>query len=61
MCLKKAVEKCSDVVLKTTPNCENTAKYKELFKKYKVVQKHLSRYIMEKIYEDFSVCKDYKG
>jgi len=35
---EKAVEKCNEVVSKTIPNSENTAKYKNLFKKYKAVQ-----------------------
>ena len=38
---EKAVEKCNEVVSKTIPNSENTAKYKNLFKKYKAVQKAL--------------------
>lgn len=38
---EKAVEKCNEVVSKTTPNSENTVKYKKLFKKYKAVQKAL--------------------
>ena len=42
----KAVEKCNRVVSETLPNPENTEKYKELFKKYKAVQKAL-----EPIYE----------
>ena len=36
-----ALEKCNKVVSKTVPNPENTAKYKELFKKYKAIQKAL--------------------
>ena len=42
----KAVEKCNKIVSETLPNPENTEKYKELFKKYKAVQKAL-----EPIYE----------
>ena len=42
----KAVEKCNKIVCETLPNPENTKKYKELFKKYKAVQKAL-----EPIYE----------
>lgn len=38
---QQAVEKCNEVVSKTVPNFENTAKYKEVFKKYKAVQKAL--------------------
>ena len=36
-----AVKKCNKIVSKTSPNAENTAKYKELFKKYKAIQKAL--------------------
>ncbi len=36
-----AVKKCNEVISKTSPNAENTAKYKELFKKYKAIQKAL--------------------
>ena len=43
---EKAVEKCNVIVNETLPNAENTEKYKELFKKYKAVQKAL-----EPIYE----------
>ena len=38
---EKAVEKCNKVVSKTVPNPENTLKYKELFKRYKAIQKAL--------------------
>ncbi len=43
---KAAVEKCNYVISETHPNPENTAKYAELFKKYKAIQKAL-----EPIYE----------
>lgn len=36
-----ALNKCNEVVSETLPNVENTEKYKELFKKYKAVQKAL--------------------
>lgn len=36
-----AVEKCNEIVSMTKPNMENNEKYKELFKKYKAVQKAL--------------------
>ncbi|MCR4719919.1 MAG: xylulokinase [Firmicutes bacterium] len=36
-----AVKKCNAVVSKTYPNIENNKKYKELFKKYKAIQKAL--------------------
>ena len=36
-----AVAKCNKVVSETLPNSENTVKYRELFKKYKAVQKAL--------------------
>ena len=36
-----AVEKCNKIVSTTLPNYENTLKYKELFKKYKAIQKAL--------------------
>ena len=36
-----AVEKCNEIVSKTVPNNKNTEKYRELFKKYKAVQKAL--------------------
>ena len=39
--LEKAVEKCNQVISITTPNEENTQKYKEVFRKYKAVQKAL--------------------
>ena len=35
---QEAVSKCNEVVNETFPNRENTAKYKELFKKYKAIQ-----------------------
>ena len=38
---EKAVKKCNEVVSITVPNSENTAKYKELFKKYKAIQRAL--------------------
>lgn len=38
---KDALKKCNSVVSKTFPNIENNKKYKELFKKYKAVQKAL--------------------
>ena len=38
---QQAVEKCNEVVSKTVPDFEKTAKYKEVFKKYKAVQKAL--------------------
>ncbi len=38
---KQALEVCNKVVSKTEPNKENTVKYKELFKKYKAIQKAL--------------------
>ena len=38
---QKAVEKCNRVVSKTIPNSDNTEKYKEVFKKYKAIQKAL--------------------
>ena len=36
-----ALKKCNEVISKTVPNPENTTKYKELFKKYKAIQKAL--------------------
>lgn len=36
-----AVEKCNKVITATKPNPENSLKYKELFKKYKAIQKAL--------------------
>ena len=36
-----AVSKCNSVVSRTTPDFDNTKKYKELFKKYKAIQKAL--------------------
>ena len=38
---EKAIEICNEVESETVPNSENTAKYKELFKKYKAIQKAL--------------------
>lgn len=38
---EEAVKKCNNVISKTVPNNENTMKYRELFKKYKAVQKAL--------------------
>ena len=38
---QKAVEKCNKVVSETIPVAENTAKYRELFKKYKAIQRAL--------------------
>lgn len=37
----EAITKCNKVVRETVPNSKNTAKYKELFKKYKAIQKTL--------------------
>ncbi|MBR5528478.1 MAG: xylulokinase, partial [Clostridia bacterium] len=39
--VKDAVLRCNKVVSETLPNAENTAKYEQLFKKYKAVQKAL--------------------
>lgn len=39
---KDALEKCSEIVGKITPNIENNAKYEELFIKYKAAQKALA-------------------
>jgi len=36
-----AVSKCNEIISETTPNSENTAEYRKLFKKYKAVQKAL--------------------
>ena len=36
-----AVSKCNEIVSETCPNSENTVKYRELFKKYKAVQRAL--------------------
>lgn len=36
-----AISRCSVVIGKTTPNEENTKKYKEIFAKYKLIQKQL--------------------
>ena len=38
---QKAVEICNEVVSETVPNSENTEKYKEVFRKYKAIQKAL--------------------
>ena len=38
---QRAVEKCNEVISKAVPNSENTEKYKEVFKKYKAIQKAL--------------------
>ena len=38
---EKAVEKCNEIVSKTVPNSKNITKYKEIFKKYKAIQKAL--------------------
>ncbi len=38
---ENAVKKCNKTVSETLPNKENTIKYKELFKKYKAIQKAL--------------------
>ncbi len=38
---QKAIEICNEVVSETVPNSENTTKYKEVFKKYKAIQKAL--------------------
>ena len=38
---KKALEICNKKVSETVPNLENTKKYREVFKKYKAVQKAL--------------------
>ena len=38
---EEAVTKCNKIVSTTVPNEENTLKYKELFKKYKAIQKAL--------------------
>ncbi len=46
--LKDALSKCNSVVSETLPNSENTEKYRELFKKYKAIQKAL-----EPIYNNF--------
>ena len=37
----ETIEICNEVVSETVPNSENTAKYKEVFKKYKAIQKAL--------------------
>lgn len=38
---EQAVKKCNETVSETFPDTENTLKYKELFKKYKAIQKAL--------------------
>lgn len=38
---EQAVAKCNKVMSETFPNTENTLKYRELFKKYKAIQKLL--------------------
>ena len=38
---QQAVNKCNEIISTTVPNFENTLKYKELFKKYKSIQKAL--------------------
>ena len=38
---EQAVSKCNKIVSKTVPNSENTSRYKELFKKFKAIQKAL--------------------
>lgn len=38
---QKAVEVCNEVVSETASNSENATKYKEVFKKYKAIQKAL--------------------
>ena len=38
---EKAIEICNEVVSETVPNSDNTSKYKEVFKKYKAIQKAL--------------------
>lgn len=38
---EKAIEICNEVVSETVPNSDNTAEYKEVFKKYKAIQKAL--------------------
>ena len=40
-CAEQAVKKCNRIVSDTLPNTENTLKYKEVFKKYKAIQKAL--------------------
>ena len=40
-CAEQAVKKCNRIVSDTLPNTENTLKYKELFKKYKAIQRAL--------------------
>ncbi len=39
--VEKAVEICNEVVSETMPDMENNSKYRELFKKYKAIQKAL--------------------
>ena len=38
---EQAVKKCNETVSETFPNTENTLKYRDLFKKYKAIQKAL--------------------
>jgi len=38
---EQAVKKCNEIISVTVPNDENTCKYKELFKKYKAIQRAL--------------------
>ena len=38
---EKAIEICNEVVSETVPNGDNTAKYTDVFKKYKAIQKAL--------------------
>jgi len=38
---KKAIEICNEAVSETVPDSDNTEKYKELFKKYKAIQRAL--------------------
>ena len=39
--VRQALEKCNEIVSETIPNPQNTLKYKQLFKKYKAIQKAL--------------------
>jgi len=38
---EKAIEICNEIMSETIPNSDNTSKYKEVFKKYKAIQKAL--------------------
>ncbi len=38
---EQAVKKCNEIVSTTVPNSENTLKYRDLFRKYKAIQKAL--------------------